>query len=131
MNRPCWPLHSTTLLLCVRSFTLDLGLRRTFHWTFIIADVNKPILVAAFFQNFDLLIDIRHHRLSDSVTHLKVKCILSDSPSSAILFCSKDLDDPYLSSLKYPSVTQASSSNRLLKHNVTYHNIISGPLGNL
>ena len=59
----------------VHSLTLDLGYRHTFWWTFIIADVNKPILGADFHQNFGLLVDIQHHWLSDSV---KVQGILSD-----------------------------------------------------
>ena len=29
-----------------RSLTLNLGLRRTFHWIFVIADVSKPLLGA-------------------------------------------------------------------------------------
>ena len=62
----------------VHSLTLDLGLRHAFWWTFIIADMNKPILGADFLRNFGLLVDIRHRRLSDSVTHLKVQGILSD-----------------------------------------------------
>ena len=106
----------------IRSLTVDLGLRRTFCWTFIIADVKKPILGADFLQNFGLLVDMRHHRLSDSVTHLKVQGVLSDSPSLGISRCPKDADDPYLSALaEFPTVTQACSSNRPVKHGVTHH----------
>lgn len=57
----------------VRSLTLDLGLRRTFRWTFIVADVKKPILGADFLSKFSLLVDVRHCRLSDTTTHLKVQ----------------------------------------------------------
>ena len=35
-----------------RSLTLNLGLRRTFHWIFIIADVSKPLLDADFIHHF-------------------------------------------------------------------------------
>ncbi len=38
----------------IRSLTLDLGLRRSFRWTFIIANVKQPILGADFLQNFGL-----------------------------------------------------------------------------
>jgi len=66
--------NSTTIATYgVRLLTLDLGLRRTFRWTFIVANVKQPILGADFLQNFNLLVDIRHHRLSDAVTLLKVQ----------------------------------------------------------
>lgn len=106
----------------VRSLTLDLGLRRTFRWQFIIADVQKPILGADFLQNFGLVVDLKQHRLSDSITRLKVQGILTDTPSSRISRCPKDPDNPYLSLLaEFPSVTQASSSDRPVKHSVTHH----------
>ena len=106
----------------VRSLTLDLGLRRTFHWTFIIADIKKPILGVDFLQNFGLLVDVRRHRLSDSVTHLKVQGILADTPPSGISRCPTDPDDPYLSLVsEFPAVTQASSSDRPVKHSVIHH----------
>ena len=105
----------------VHSLTLDLGLRRTFRWTFIIADVPKPILGADFLQNFNLLVDVRHHRLADSVTHLKVQGILADTPPSGISRCPKDPNNPYLALLAdFPGVTQASFSDRPVKHSVTH-----------
>ena len=52
----------------IRSLTLDLGLRRSFRWTFIIANVKYPILGADTLQKFGLLVDIRHHHLSHSST---------------------------------------------------------------
>ena len=39
-----------------RSLTLNLGLRRTFHWAFIIADVIRPILGADFLHHFSLVV---------------------------------------------------------------------------
>ena len=46
-----------------RSLTLDLGLRRTFQWVFIIADVKNAILGADFLNHFSLIIDINNRRL--------------------------------------------------------------------
>ena len=43
--------------------SLSLGLRRTFRWAFILADVRQPILGANFLRNFNLLLDITHHQL--------------------------------------------------------------------
>ncbi|VUZ54496.1 unnamed protein product [Hymenolepis diminuta] len=42
-----------------KSVTLDLGLRRTFRWIFIIADVSKPIIGADNLCHVGLLLDLR------------------------------------------------------------------------
>ena len=44
-----------------------IGLRRTFHWAFIIADVQKTILGINFLHNFSLLVNIKHHQLLDGL----------------------------------------------------------------
>lgn len=40
--------------------SVDLGLRRNFTWSFLIADVAKPILGADFLNEFGLLVDIKN-----------------------------------------------------------------------
>ena len=42
-----------------RSLTIDLGLRRTFRWIFVVADVKKPILGADFLRHFGLQSPVR------------------------------------------------------------------------
>ncbi|GFW79506.1 retrovirus-related Pol polyprotein from transposon 297 [Trichonephila clavipes] len=41
---------------------LNLGLRRPFIWTFIIADVSSPIIGSDFLKHFNLLIDLKKKR---------------------------------------------------------------------
>ena len=53
-----------------RSLTLNLGLRRTFRWVFIIANVQSPIIGADFLRQYSLLVDVKHCCLVDSITHL-------------------------------------------------------------
>ena len=69
-----------------RSLTLDLGLRRTFRWVFIIANVQSPILGADFLRHYSLLVDMKHNRLVDAITQLRVQGITSQesSPSPTI-----------------------------------------------
>ncbi|GFX55612.1 transposon Tf2-9 polyprotein [Trichonephila clavipes] len=43
---------------------LNLGLRRPFIWTFIIADVSSPIIGADFLKHFNLLIDLKKKKVS-------------------------------------------------------------------
>lgn len=54
--------------------TVTLGLRRSFQWSFTIADVNKPIIGADFLSNFNLLVDLKNLKLIDSITNVKTKC---------------------------------------------------------
>ena len=52
----------------LHSGDVDLGLRRKFRWSFVIADVPEPILGADFLMKHNLLIDLRNKQLIDSVT---------------------------------------------------------------
>ena len=56
-----------------KSLIINLGLRRAFNWTFLIADVTRAIIGADFIRKFGLLIDLKGNRLIDSTTQLKVK----------------------------------------------------------
>ena len=55
-----------------KSLTLNLGLRRTFTWIFIIADVKQHILGADFLAHYKLLVDVSSRKLIDQVTYLAV-----------------------------------------------------------
>uniref|UniRef100_A0A1X7VMV9 DUF7041 domain-containing protein n=1 Tax=Amphimedon queenslandica TaxID=400682 RepID=A0A1X7VMV9_AMPQE len=67
-----------------QSLTLHLGLRRTFRWVFLVADVTTPIIGADFLRHFYLLVDLRRYKLIDKVTCMEVKMesIYSDLPLS-------------------------------------------------
>ncbi|XP_037958588.1 uncharacterized protein LOC119688036 [Teleopsis dalmanni] len=63
---------------------LDLGLRRSFRWQFIIADVEVAIIGANFLNHFHLLVDLRNKQLIDMTTKLNTRGDLSASPPSTI-----------------------------------------------
>ncbi|XP_063991150.1 uncharacterized protein LOC135169783 [Diachasmimorpha longicaudata] len=52
------------------SMDLNLKLRRAFPWSFVIADVSKPIIGADFLFHYGLLEDLHNGRLVDSITSL-------------------------------------------------------------
>ncbi len=56
-----------------RSLTLDIHLQRPFPWIFTVADVQNPIIGADFLNYFHLLVDIRHRKLIDTLTHMYIK----------------------------------------------------------
>ncbi len=113
----------------VRSLTLILGLRRTFRWVFIIADVKQPILGADFLSHFGLLVDMQHGTLSDSTTNLQVHGISStQSSSTGIVHSTSTSGNAFTQVLsEFPDVTQASSKDRPVKHMVMHHIMTTGP----
>ena len=63
------------------SLTLNLGLRRTFKWVFVITNLHIPIIGADFLCHCSLLVDITNSQLVNSITQLKVQGILSQVES--------------------------------------------------
>ena len=111
-----------------RSLTLNLGLRRSFRWVFVIADVATPILGADFHRYYSLLVDMRRNRLTDAVTSLAVQGILSQvSLPSPTLFARKPKSAFKALLAKFPAVTQPCSTEQIIKHNVTHQITITGP----
>ena len=112
-----------------QSLTLNLGLRRTFRWIFIIADVGHPIIGADFLHHFGLLVDMKCSCLLDAVTQLHVQGITTCTPSPHPVLnlhsASPSVYDSILS--EFPDVTQLCSYDRPPKHTVTHHIVTTGP----
>ncbi|GFT42633.1 transposon Ty3-I Gag-Pol polyprotein [Nephila pilipes] len=101
--------------------TLDLGLRRDFQWPFIIAKVNKGILVADFLNRFNLLIDIKNKKLIDSVTKLS---IIGEITSSAdeLNVSTLNKNNKFSDILaQYPERTKPDLQISKTKHNVEHY----------
>ena len=89
------------------SLTLNLGLRRTFHWVFVITEVKTPILGADFLRYYGLLVDMGHKRLIDTVTNLRVHRIVSNELSISLTLLPKTATSPYDKILHdFPTVVQ-------------------------
>ena len=111
-----------------RSLTLILGLRRTFRWVFVIANVHTPILGADFLRHYNLLVDMKQSRLVDSITQLRVQGILSHTPSPSPSFPPLQSTNTYTSLIaKYPTVFQPHLSTHTVEHDVTHHIQTTGP----
>ena len=105
-----------------RSLTLNLGLRRSLPWIFIIADVQKPILGADFLRHYGLMVDMQHRTLIDTCTHLQVQGILSSGTSPSPSLCPNDVSTPYLKLLsEFPALTQVTLLDAPVKHDITHH----------
>ena len=106
-----WESHST------RSLTLNLGLRHTFQWVFIIADVQKPIIGADFLHHFGLLVAVRFQMglpiYGSGYRH-----------AGSVTSSNKDNNNPYLN---FPAITQVCLPDQPIKHDVTHHITTTGP----
>lgn len=109
------------------NLTLDLGLRRSFNWRFVLADVTKPIIGIDFLSHYNLLVDARHNRLIDNITMLSAIA----KPASNALCQIKSVagTSRYHSLLsQFPDITRPAGdlSKRKVKHN-TLHYIRTTP----
>ena len=55
---------------------VDVGLKREYPWTFIVADVQQPIIGADFLIHYNLLVDLRSRCLRDMRTGLAIAASL-------------------------------------------------------
>ena len=56
---------------------VDVSLKREYPWTFIVADVQQPIIGADFLIHYNLLVDLRSRCLRDMRTGLAIAASLS------------------------------------------------------
>lgn len=111
-----------------RSLTLDFQLRRSLPWVFVIADVRHPILGADFLRHFQLLVDMEHCKLIDTVTHLQVLGV-SCSQSALHPVWQVSSNDSIFTSLfsEFPSITRLPSIDQPVKHTITHFIKTNGP----
>ncbi|GBN12075.1 hypothetical protein AVEN_7854-1 [Araneus ventricosus] len=98
---------------------LDFGLRRSFIWSFLVADVSDPIIGADFLERFELLIDIRNRRILDGRTSLFVKGMLKRTKSLGLTLVANN--SPFNSILlKYPKLFSTNLDPKKNKRTVTH-----------
>ncbi|KAJ0169143.1 hypothetical protein K1T71_015309 [Dendrolimus kikuchii] len=110
----------------LHSLTLDLKLRRSFQWTFIVADVKQPIIGADFLTRYKLVIDFNSRTFIDTVINLNTIASISQCKESTI----KTIDSkhPYYELLsEYPELTKPVSFKEIPKHNVCHFIETEGP----
>lgn len=106
---------------------IDVGLKRKFVFTCIIADVSKPILGADFLQKFGLLVDIRNKQLIDPLNSRKIKGqvlpVLMPSVKTVV-----GSSNQYHELLKeFPEITKVQSQPLKVKHDTVHHIQTFGP----
>ena len=114
-----------------RTLSLNLGLRRPFIWTFIIADVSKPIIGIDFLHHYGLLIDIRNNQLIDPLSNVRSTGWSEILPSSGIsTIAPNSIPNSFQSLLrKYPDILLPSNLAHLpqINHSAQHFIITEGP----
>ncbi|GFU51435.1 transposon Ty3-G gap-Pol polyprotein [Trichonephila clavipes] len=105
---------------------LNLGLRRPFIWTFIIADVSSPIIRADFLKHFNLLIDLKKKRLVGVETSLFTPCVFSNIVQPSILTVDANINFKNILS-EYPDLSNPSLISKSASHGTVHHIITTGP----
>jgi cleavage and polyadenylation specificity factor subunit 1 len=105
---------------------VNLNLRRSFKWEFIIADVKRPIIGSDFLAHFGLLIDLRNRCLIDPLTKLTTKGQAIQGIFTTIKTISNALPVHKILN-EFPNLTRPRPFNSKVTHS-TYHYIdTSGP----
>ena len=111
-----------------KSLSIDLGLRRNFTCLFIVAEVSQPIIGADFLDNFNLLVDDRHSRLTDAATLLSVHGYRASTPVVSPTYSIQEGQTAYHKLLcKFPNISKPCFREAAVKHNVTHHISTKGP----
>lgn len=109
------------------AITLNLNLRRSFPWTFIVADVQEAIIGADFLTYYNLLIDLTNKQLIDSVTGLTTKGHILKTNCHSVSTINPTL--PYADLLqKFVNITKPSIMPMTSKKSDFAHRILTnGP----
>lgn len=110
----------------IKCLELNLGLRRSFKWTFVVCDVKQAILGADFLEHFKLIVDLHNKRLIDTVTNLRANGSIIQYDESSIT--SIQSDNPYRDILeRYSGITKPTAFKETSSHSVFHHIVTSGP----
>ena len=113
-----------------RFFSLDLGLRRTFKWVFIVTSISTPILGADFLDHFGLLVDVKFRKLIDRTTSLSVHGFGSFTGTISPMYVRQATATPsrFTDLLQgYPDIVRPTYNDISVKHATTHHIVTHGP----
>ncbi|CAH8456700.1 unnamed protein product [Dicrocoelium dendriticum] len=108
--------------------TLNLGLRRTFRWPFIIAAVPFAIIGIDFLQRFDLIVDAKRKKLIDSRTQLSVIGTSANVAAITPIRVLPQASQPFLELFsKHPKLVRVLNDLPPVTSNVMHHICTKGP----
>ena len=105
---------------------VDVGFKRDYPWTFIVANVQQPIIGANFLINYNLLVDLRNRCLRDIRTALAIPASLSSI--RPLSFNRVDtVHNKYTKLLgQFPELTRPTTKGETVKHSITHKIVTKG-----
>ena len=105
---------------------VDVALKREYPWTFIVADVQQPIIGADFLIRYNLLVDLRSRCLRDMRTGLAIAASLS-SIKPLSLNRVDTVQNEYTKLLgQFPKLTRPTTKGETVKHGITHKIVTKG-----
>ena len=99
---------------------IDLGLRRDFFWSFVVADITSPIIGCDFIKYYDLLIDLKRNRLIDNTTGV-VSQFTSPIFCETLTIKTFNTADPFADILKeFSDITRLSPYGSTTRSSITH-----------
>ncbi|CAI2732366.1 unnamed protein product [Schistosoma spindalis] len=111
-----------------RQLAVNLGNRRRYLWTFIIADVPTAILGIDFLQHYELLVDSRRLQLIDTSSNSKFMGFKAHTNAYRILGTFYSRDDKFHALFeKFPRLTKPFEEISSVTNRVVHHIVTRGP----
>ncbi|CAH8647289.1 unnamed protein product [Schistosoma intercalatum] len=111
-----------------RQLAVNLGNRRRYLWTFIIADVPTAILGIDFLQHYELLVDSRRLQLFDTSSNSKFMGCKAHMNAYRILGTFYSRDDKFHALFeKFPVLTKPLEELPSVTNRVVHHIVTRGP----
>lgn len=111
-----------------RSLTLNLGIRRSFTWVFIIADLPQSIIGIDFLRHFNLMVDPVGHKLVDRLTTLETIGTPTSEPSISPVLMRPPNTNRYSGILAdFPKLSQPSVVLPQATTDIVHHIVTRGP----
>ena len=105
---------------------VDVGLKREYPWTFIVTDVQQPIIGADFLIHYNLLVDLRSRCLRDMRTGVAIAASLS-SITPLSLNRVDTVRNEYTKLLgQSPELTRPTTKGETVKHGITHKIVTKG-----
>lgn len=111
-----------------QTLVLNLGLRRPFRWTFMVADVSRPILGADFLSYFNILVSLRHRKFIDGLTKASRGCTITQIRRVFNNLICIDHSLPFQDLLtEFKDIAQYNLVPKNALHGITHPNITECP----
>ena len=105
---------------------VDVGLKREYPWTFIVADVQQPIIGADFLIHYNLLVDLRSRCLRDMRTGLAIAASLSSNKPLSLNRVDT-VQNEYTKLLgQFLDLTRPTTKGETVKHGITHKIVTKG-----